>query len=105
MAKAWRRSMTWAPVPTLPVGPVLTALAGEEVEASSLAGYVGTHFLLWQTSANGVDGWLFFSEQPIAADPSSELFGGFSGEFARAAITTGDTIPITQWSNVVQILA
>ena len=101
--KRWRRSGGGRVAVSLPPGPVLTPLAGEVVEAAGVASYVGTHFLLWQNSPTGADPWAVWSEQPIDADPQPEAFGGFAGEFARAAVTLGDSIPVTQWSNVVQI--
>ena len=104
--KAWRRTGRGRAVgdPGLPPGPELVALPGEVVEAGAVGIYLGTHFLLPQISPDGLGGWVDQPEVPISADPQNIDATGHIGEFMRASITIGDAVPITQWSNVVEIL-
>jgi hypothetical protein len=103
--KAWRRSSSHFGTAQLPAGPFLTDLGGELVEASNMAPYVLTHFIL--VEQGGAPGGPFstFTELPIDSNPLNIDFAGFAGVWARAAVTLGDGIPITQWSNVVQVTA
>jgi hypothetical protein len=87
----------------LPAGPELTQNPPDLVSASGLGPYIGTHFLLVENSANGVDGWATFEEAPITEDPQQINGATIIGQFVRAAISTGNLDPITQWSNVVQV--
>lgn len=97
--------MTWAPAAVLLPPLVLAQDGSESMEAQGTTPYIGTHFLLFQTSPDGVNGWAQYSETPCVADPQTESFLGFAGEFVRVTVTLGDAIPLSEWSNVEQVLA
>lgn len=97
----WRKLLA---LPTLPEGPTLAALVADEIEGSDLAAYVGTHYILVQESLNGVSGWITNQESPVDNNPLTILVPTHGGKYMRAALTTGDAVPITQWSNVVQVI-
>jgi hypothetical protein len=65
--------------------------------------WVGTHFALLETSPDGVGSWITEQETPITADPMMFGVTGQDGNFMRGAVTNGDLVPITAWSNVVQV--
>lgn len=103
--KAWRRSGGLGSVTELPESFTLADLGGETVEAQDVAQWVGTHFALLEVSVDGLDPWVIQQESPISFNPQVLDVAGELGHFLRGAVTTGNGIPITQWSNIVQVTA
>lgn len=104
MSKKWRRSGGRGL--QLPAGPVLVPLAGELVRLEGDAAWAGTRFVRFQVAFAEAGPWDDLSEQPITTVP--EIFADYAGQagnWARAAVTIGDGIPLTQWSIPVQVLA
>lgn len=91
-------------LPTLPEGPLLSATASEELQVADPGEHLNVHYIVIQTSDDGVTGWTNGFEYPVDQVPLNLAVGGAGGKFARAAYTQGDGVPLTQWSNVVFIL-
>jgi len=91
-------------LPLLPEGPVMVSIADEEAQIADPGAYLNTHYVLIQTSEDGVSGWTNGFEYPVDQSPLNLALGGAGGKFARAAYTTGNADPVTQWSTPVFVL-
>lgn len=91
-------------LPTLPEGPLLASVGAESLQVADPGEYLNVNYILIQTSDDGVSGWANGFEYPVDQSPLNLDVSGDGGKFARAAYTTGNADPVTQWSNVVFIL-
>lgn len=102
--KAWRRtSSTGRVVDSLLPAPELSALGVELLQLDGVAAYVGTKYVLVQYSLDGFTTPPSEAEWPIDVDPYTIDAASYTGFEARAAITIGDLIPISAFSNVVTV--
>ena len=97
----WKKVLA---LPLLPEGPVMASIAAEEAQIADPGAYLNTHYVVIQTSDDGISGWTNGFEYPVDQSPLPLSLGGAGGKFARAAYTIGDAVPVTQWSTVIFIL-
>jgi hypothetical protein len=97
----WKKILA---LPALPEGPVLLAPEAESLRVEDPGDHLNVHYIVIQTSDDGVSGWTNGFEYPVDQVPLNLSVGGAGGKFARAAYTIGDAVPLTQWSNPIFVL-
>lgn len=101
--KKWRRSGGGGSASSVVAGPILSTVAEELLQADGCGPYVDNSYIYVEVSDDGVSGWTFNQETPITEDPMPLDLAGAGGKYARAAFTHGDTVPFSEWSNIVLV--